>query len=234
MKYTITINQRAIVALQLNIDIADAAILDWMMQFSHSPKISKIDHHGQTFYFFSYQKIKDDLPMLNIGKDAIYRRLKKMCEIGLLISHPENQALNRPFYSFSNLMLKIFIESTEPSAQTPNLFGANTAPPTAQTPHDNNINNNNINIDSSESTPEILNNNFKKWTKLEFEKSIRLAKDERKLNDKLPNYSVDLLRSFYAYWSEPDAKGTMKFQKQDTWLTAGRLATWQNREQKRN
>lgn len=232
MKYNITINQKTILDLKLNIDISDAAILDWMMQFSHSLKINKIDYQGRVFYFFSYQKIKDDLPILSIGKDAIYRRLKKMCDIGLLIAHPENQTLNRPFYSFSQLMLSIFIDHADPTVQTPTPSVFETEPPTVQTTDDNNINNNSIKIEEGTPAPEISykNKSFKKWSINDFNESLKDARDARKANNDLPNFTGDMLRAFHAHFTEPDAKGQMKFQKQDTWATANRLATWQSRD----
>lgn len=232
MKFNININQKAIIDLKLNIDIADAAILDWMLQFSHSSKINKLDFNGKTYYFFSYQKIKDDLPILSIGKDAIYRRLKKMCDLGILIAHPENQTLNRPFYSFSELMLSIFIYHADPTVQTPTPYGFQTEIPTVQTTDDNSINNNNIKIEEGKPAPEISfkEKSFKTWSKDDFIKSVEEARDLRKENDKLPNFDGRMLRGFFSYWSEPDAKGKMKFKKQDTWATANRLATWQDRD----
>lgn len=235
MKFTITINQKAIVDFGLNIDISDAAIIDWMMQFAHSSKINKIDYSGKTYYFFAYQKIKDDLPILNIGKDAIYRRLKKMCEYNLLEPHPQNQTLNRPFYCFTDTLLSLFIDNAEPSAQTPNPIGANTEPPTVQTTDDNNTNNNSIKIEESGANPKFSfkDKSFKTWTKDDFKCSIEDARDTRKLNNNLPNFTGEMLHAFYLYWSEPDAKGKMRFQKQDTWATINRLNTWQNRDLKK-
>ena len=231
MKYNISINQKSIIDLKINIDISDAAILDWMLQFSHSLKINKIDFNGKTYYFFSYQKIKNDLPILSIGKDAIYRRLKKMCDIGLLVAHPENQTLNRPFYSFSELMLSIFIHNTEHTVQTPNPYGFKTETPTVQTPHDNSIINNNIKIEEGEPAPvSFENKSFKKWNKDEFSASIKAAREKRKAEPQKPNFTTEMLTAFFAYWSEPDAAGKMRFQKQDTWATANRLVTWEQRD----
>jgi len=46
-------------------------------------------------------------------------------------------------------------------------------------------------------------------------------------------YSIDMLTSFYAYWSEPNrAKTKMKCEMQKTWDTARRLTTWANNDKK--
>lgn len=45
-------------------------------------------------------------------------------------------------------------------------------------------------------------------------------------------YPKPLLKQFFEYWTEPDAKGKMRFQLQKTWSTSGRLATWAKNEPK--
>lgn len=61
--------------------------------------------------------------------------------------------------------------------------------------------------------------NFKKWTCEMFCDSVDEA------IAKSPEYSC-FRDDFIRYWTEPDPKGKMKFQIQQTWRTAGRLATW--------
>lgn len=40
-------------------------------------------------------------------------------------------------------------------------------------------------------------------------------------------FSDEMLRQFYIYWSEEDAKGRMRFQLEKTWSVKGRLVRWQ-------
>jgi hypothetical protein len=40
-------------------------------------------------------------------------------------------------------------------------------------------------------------------------------------------FSDEMLRQFYIYWSEEDAKGRMRFQLEKTWSIKGRLVRWQ-------
>lgn len=159
MKYNININQKAIVDLGLDLDVIDATILDWMKDFALSNKILKIHHEGETYFFFAYEKILKDLPIINIKKDTIYRRIKKMAEQNIIIPHPNNQELNKPFYKFSELFnslnfdigfksepsdynpKKVGIES-EPSEIFPYPYGFKSEPPTDLNPNDYNINNN--------------------------------------------------------------------------------------------
>lgn len=46
-------------------------------------------------------------------------------------------------------------------------------------------------------------------------------------------YSAEMLNAFYAYWSECDSKGIMKWQKEKTWETNLRLIYWLNRDKKK-
>lgn len=69
------------------------------------------------------------------------------------------------------------------------------------------------------STKQIVNN-FKKWDNEKFTEEIKEHGEE---------YSAEMKNSFYAYWTEPDSKGKMKFQLNKTWCTSRRLANWNNR-----
>ncbi|UDQ96851.1 DUF1376 domain-containing protein [Lentisphaerota bacterium WC36G] len=65
-----------------------------------------------------------------------------------------------------------------------------------------------------------LSINFKKWTLDEFQKDVDFHSDK---------YSQQMQTNFINYWTERDKNGKMKFQKNETWETAKRLATWNNR-----
>lgn len=234
MKYVININQLAIISNGIAIDIMDAAILDWMVQFSHSSKITKIDVLGKLYYYYSYQKIIQDLPILGIGRDAIYRRVKKMCDVGVLEACPNNQTLNKPFYALTDKALSIYLtDSTDPTVQTPNPSVSNTEPPTVQTPNDNNINTNNIKQESSDPAISFLSKIFTKWSKEEFKASIQEARKKRAENPKQPNFSKDMLNEFYLYWIAPHKSGKMYFATQDKWDTFQRLISWQAKDLKK-
>jgi len=64
---------------------------------------------------------------------------------------------------------------------------------------------------------------FKKLTEDEFYQVVALFKEK---------FPKDMLRAFFEYWKEPTETGRMKFQLEKTWDTAGRLRTWQRRENK--
>ena len=48
-------------------------------------------------------------------------------------------------------------------------------------------------------------------------------------------YNKDMLRDFYDYWTEPNKSCTkMRFELEQTWDTARRLATWAKRDKTYN
>ena len=65
-KYNIVINQKAIVDNGLSIDIVDAAVFDFIKDFSHSDKCVKMQIDGKTYFWITNQTIIDNLPLLQI------------------------------------------------------------------------------------------------------------------------------------------------------------------------
>lgn len=248
MKYSISINQRAIIESGLNIDLFDAAIIDYILAFSHAKTIMKIQEGELTFYYFSYNHLIAEMPLLGLKRDAIYRRFKKLCDMGFLIAHPRNKAMNKPFYAFTPALLS-FISDTYgfktdahvltrlENGENPGTSGFKTDAPTVLNPMYNNTNNNNTESmgQSPEQTPPpplltFKDKAFTKWDLNDFSCSIKAAREKRKSDTTRANFTKSMLTAFYAYWSEPDSRGKMRFQKQDTWSTAGRLAIWETRD----
>ena len=66
------------------------------------------------------------------------------------------------------------------------------------------------------------------------EKSLSLSDRTKKFKEELTpfveKYGKDMIFDFFDYWSEPDkAKNKMRCEMQKTWSTAGRLRTWERR-----
>ena len=141
MKFNININQLEIVKNNYEIDVIDACILDFCLDFSHSNKISTVSDKGIIYYWFDYKNIAEQMPILNLKKDSIYRRMKKMSEIGFLLPHPNNQELGRPYYAITQKLLSLRF-SAPPTDENPNPYGSQSAPPTDENPNDYNIINN--------------------------------------------------------------------------------------------
>ena len=67
---------------EIKIDCTDLLILRWFVDFY--PKMMKVEIDGIQYAWLQYQAILKDLPLLDIKKQALFDRLQKMCEFGIL------------------------------------------------------------------------------------------------------------------------------------------------------
>ncbi|CEP86941.1 hypothetical protein [Paraclostridium sordellii] len=71
-------------AIELELDDRDLLILKWFVKFKDSERmISKIISDDK-YYWIKYDGVTEDIPITKMKKDTVYRRLKKMCKIGVL------------------------------------------------------------------------------------------------------------------------------------------------------
>ncbi len=83
MKYTILgFNQQKAVELGLGVD--DLLIIRWFVDFYSSSKMVKMNVGEKTYVWVNYSKVVEDVPILNMKKDTLYRHLKKICEAGIM------------------------------------------------------------------------------------------------------------------------------------------------------
>jgi len=89
MKYVVAgYSQKILVDKKL--DIIDAEILRWFIDFYFTGKMTKVIDKKTNFEYVwvKYQAIIDDLPILGItNKQVIARRFKKMVDAGILKSY---------------------------------------------------------------------------------------------------------------------------------------------------
>ena len=164
-----------------------------------------------------------------------------MCERGLLVK-TDRIINNQNFPTYTAVVPDLTSGKNSLPPLKNSLLGdsKNSLPPSKESlPNNTSIINNNNQTNSSGETPaeqspavSFLSKSFKKWNKEEFSASIKAAREKRKAEPQKPNFTTEMLTAFFAYWSEPDAAGKMRFQKQDTWATANRLVTWEQRDKK--
>ncbi len=84
MKYTMSgFNQ--VKLIELGLDLKDAALLRYFVDFKDTNSMSMIIVEGIPFYWVKYEALKDDLPILGINSNAaLRRRLKKLEDCGIL------------------------------------------------------------------------------------------------------------------------------------------------------
>ena len=83
MKYTILgFNQEK--ALELGFDVDDLLIIRWFVDFYSSSKMIKMNVGDKTYAWVNYSRVIEDIPVLNMKKDTLSRRMKKICETGIM------------------------------------------------------------------------------------------------------------------------------------------------------
>lgn len=144
-KYNIIINQKAIVDNRLAIDIVDAAIFDFIKDFSHSDKCAKMQIDGKTYFWITNQTIIDNLPLLQISTPrGISKRIDNLVNAELLVRCPNNKEINKTLYAFGRRYDEyIFTSESRPWNESSDL-GTTVPTPWNESSDDNNNKNNNI------------------------------------------------------------------------------------------
>ena len=99
MKYTINgFNQE--IAIQLELDSDDLLILRWFVDFAGTQKMIKEVVDGQPYYWIKYEAVLENLPILKIKSDTLFRRIKKMVKVGVLNQLISNKKGKTSLYGF--------------------------------------------------------------------------------------------------------------------------------------
>lgn len=99
MEFTLTICQKQIHDNFPGLDIKDAGIIDFLGRFSHD--CAKKIFAGKVFYWFDYGKIATECPLLRLESEAIRKRMRTMCALGIFEAHPENRG-GKIFFAFGD------------------------------------------------------------------------------------------------------------------------------------
>lgn len=85
MQYTISIDQRSVIENGWNLSFDDMAIFDFMSKFILEGALSKHIIQGKDFFWISFSKIRDELPMLSGNSDSSIRRhIANLVRVGLI------------------------------------------------------------------------------------------------------------------------------------------------------
>lgn len=142
MKYSIEgFNQRAVLSFKkeiveggkktiLKLDITDLVILRWFVDFF--PKMKKYTEANVQYAWVHYDSLLEDIPLLQIGKIPLYRRLQKMVSLGILTHKHVKVNGSFSYYGFGEnysqlIDDKYFEESTNCEGSTP--YDSKVTPP---------------------------------------------------------------------------------------------------------
>ena len=228
MQYHISINQKCLQEHFPELDIIDAAIYDFIRQFMASDKIERLQQGDQTWYWISYKKILDEMPILGIkSKDAVYRRVRRLAEAGIFKFHPGNAKMSRSYIKQGpNFDLPVF-SKPPPRTENRGAPGYKTDAPPDEKPRDHNTSNHNTNNQKERESP--LTKNFLNVQKMDEPLTIEQG------NALTTRYGVgevnDILRKMDNY-KPLRKKNISAYQTAINWLERERAYTSNNKNKK--
>ena len=86
---------------EIKVDCTDLLILRWFVDFY--PKMTKVEIDGSQYAWVQYQKILQDLPLLDIKKQALFDRFQKMCEFEILTHKTIKAGGSFSYYGFGKM-----------------------------------------------------------------------------------------------------------------------------------
>lgn len=85
MQYMININQRSVIENGWNLSFDDMAVFDFMSHFILEGALSKHVIQGKDYFWISFSKIREELPMLSGNSDSSIRRhISNLVRVGLI------------------------------------------------------------------------------------------------------------------------------------------------------
>lgn len=101
MKYTILINQYAAVTNDLNLDLIDLAIFDFIKEFANSQKCVKMQTPEGVYFWVSHKLVLEAMPLLNIKTNqGLIKRIDNLIKAGILRKHPNCNRYKQTLYAF--------------------------------------------------------------------------------------------------------------------------------------
>lgn len=98
MKFTyMGFSQKKLV--EYGLDLTDAAILRYFIDFKDTGKMVLEIHEGKPFYWVKYEALLEDNPIFNINtNNTLRKRFKKLTDAGILIHHHKQVGGSYSFY----------------------------------------------------------------------------------------------------------------------------------------
>ena len=86
---------------EIKIDCTDLLILRWFVDFY--PNMMKVEIDGRQYAWVQYKKLLQDLPLLDIKKQALFDRFQKMCEFEMLTHKTVKAGGSFSYYGFGRM-----------------------------------------------------------------------------------------------------------------------------------
>ncbi len=105
-QYNIGINQKAVLDNNLDMELADVAIMDFFWDYQNANKIEKLE--GGWFWASNAEVIRQ-MPLLGIKTvGGLAKRMDKLVALGLIERHSDNKAMRKSFYRITEKYTSLF------------------------------------------------------------------------------------------------------------------------------
>jgi hypothetical protein len=154
MKYTITINQKELLAVCPDINGNEAIVLDYLVFYCSSINEKIESHRIEGFTWINYQTLIDDLPILSGRTTAsMVCKIKRLKELGLIDTMDRHDEATGHAKKYIKLTVKALAVYTDRIHST--LNNLNDLVKISKQPHLENLTNNNTNDKITNDTKDI-------------------------------------------------------------------------------
>lgn len=133
MKFTISINQIAMSENFPTLGLKHAVIIDYIKDFANTGEMKIKTYNKIPYYWVEYDYLLDNMPLLKLQKDRLYRHIKDLCDLSILIAHPDNQRSGEAYFAFGK-SYKLLVQQQKPTVEKPKTYGEKTEGGTVKKP----------------------------------------------------------------------------------------------------
>ena len=184
---------------EIKIDSTDLLILRWFVDFY--PKMMKFEIDGVQYAWVQYKKILQDLPLLDIKKQALSDRLNKLCEFKILTHKTIKEQGTFSYYGFGEMYgTLIDTECSQlPKGEYSDTEGVCSQLPKGEYSTKEQIDKS-IKDDSIKNKNNIIDENFEKlWKMLPSNKNDRKSKVTKKRKKELYEMGESAIKAITLY-----------------------------------
>lgn len=111
MKYSISINQKAVIDAGFDLDLVDMAIFDMLTAYTNSTACRKMNEGAVIYFNVPYQTVIEELPLAKITKpDSVYRRFQKLEHCGIMQMHHDNKRMKQVWFAWGRNYSRLYFE----------------------------------------------------------------------------------------------------------------------------
>ena len=103
--------------IQHGMDLTDSLILRWFIDFKDTHKMYSEYIKDDIYYWIKYEALLKDIPIINIGKVALGRRLKKLSQKNILKQYIKKKAGTFSLYAIGDRYIELISQGVKLSSQ---------------------------------------------------------------------------------------------------------------------